>query len=361
MWVDTPAGNAFVPEDLRDEMLDPFPDTEFPSYFARREALREAFAASDAPDLLRSLLFQRDCQAFSPRLSGQNSSRLAYVNSPFVAFGAFDSREEFHFADASQYAWTHRSSAPWSKRIVCETHRRLQPGKPWSGKFRERSVWIGKRHGKAPDERSIVLAPAGYVEPKFRQMARFASAARKTHRLAACALIHFQLVSIHPFFDGNGRTARILTPLFLDRYGLLDGVPLFTSEIFLETKREYFRRIASLQLHGESAAWIRFFAYAMSEQLSSHARFVRLIAPIREAAIGVLSEHMSHAAARRFTGEILISPKLTRSRAAAILRRTPAGIDRLFSSLEGRFGFALVADGDDPVFQFRDIYEILAI
>jgi len=57
--------------------------------------------------------------------------------------------------------------------------------------------------------------------------------------LVKMALIHHQFESIHPFYDGNGRTGRIVNVLYLVREGLLSYPILYLSRYIVETKSEY--------------------------------------------------------------------------------------------------------------------------
>ncbi len=61
--------------------------------------------------------------------------------------------------------------------------------------------------------------------------------------LAAAALAHLELVAIHPFFDGNGRTARALARVFIARYGYSLG-GLVSLDAYLDNNRgRYFDAI----------------------------------------------------------------------------------------------------------------------
>jgi len=59
--------------------------------------------------------------------------------------------------------------------------------------------------------------------------------------LIKLAVIHYQFESIHPFYDGNGRTGRIINELYLVMKDLLDSPILYLSKYVLETKSEYYR------------------------------------------------------------------------------------------------------------------------
>jgi Fic family protein len=54
------------------------------------------------------------------------------------------------------------------------------------------------------------------------------------------ALIHHQFESIHPFYDGNGRTGRIINVLYLVKAELLDIPLLYLSNYIVRNKGEYY-------------------------------------------------------------------------------------------------------------------------
>lgn len=58
--------------------------------------------------------------------------------------------------------------------------------------------------------------------------------------LIRMALIHHQFESIHPFYDGNGRTGRIINVLYLVKEGLLHTPVLYLSRAILQTKADYY-------------------------------------------------------------------------------------------------------------------------
>ncbi len=55
------------------------------------------------------------------------------------------------------------------------------------------------------------------------------------------ALIHFQFESIHPFYDGNGRTGRILNILYLVLKEKIQEPILYLSKYIIENKDEYYQ------------------------------------------------------------------------------------------------------------------------
>jgi len=59
--------------------------------------------------------------------------------------------------------------------------------------------------------------------------------------LTKMAVIHYQFESIHPFYDGNGRTGRIINILYLVLQGLLDIPVLYLSRYITQNKADYYK------------------------------------------------------------------------------------------------------------------------
>ncbi|NJB84314.1 Fic family protein [Lewinella marina] len=77
------------------------------------------------------------------------------------------------------------------------------------------------------------------------------------------AVLHFQFESIHPFYDGNGRTGRILNILFLIMNGMIDIPILYLSSHIIQNKPEYYRLLNQVNKTGEWEEWILFMLDAV--------------------------------------------------------------------------------------------------
>ena len=73
--------------------------------------------------------------------------------------------------------------------------------------------------------------------------------------LVKMAILHHQFESIHPFYDGNGRTGRIINILFLIQKKLLDLPVLYLSRYIIRHKNDYYRLLQQVRQTGEWEAW----------------------------------------------------------------------------------------------------------
>jgi Fic family protein len=78
--------------------------------------------------------------------------------------------------------------------------------------------------------------------------------------LVKMAVIHHQFESIHPFYDGNGRTGRIINILYLVQKGLLNIPVLYLSRYIIQRKSEYYRLLQSVR---DADGWEEWILYML--------------------------------------------------------------------------------------------------
>ena len=76
--------------------------------------------------------------------------------------------------------------------------------------------------------------------------------------LIKLAIIHFQFESIHPFYDGNGRTGRIINILYLVAKGLLELPILYLSRFIIQNKTAYYELLQNVRDNNKWEQWILF-------------------------------------------------------------------------------------------------------
>ena len=83
--------------------------------------------------------------------------------------------------------------------------------------------------------------------------------------LIKLAVIHYQFESIHPFYDGNGRTGRIINVLYLVLRELLDSPILYLSGYIISTKSEYYKLLQEVRLEDNWEDWIVYILTGIEE------------------------------------------------------------------------------------------------
>ncbi len=96
--------------------------------------------------------------------------------------------------------------------------------------------------------------------------------------LVKMAIIHHQFETIHPFYDGNGRTGRIINILYLIQKKLLDIPVLYLSRYIIKHKNQYYRLLQSVR---ESNEWEEWILYMLDGIQQTAAESIVLISNIK--------------------------------------------------------------------------------
>lgn len=95
--------------------------------------------------------------------------------------------------------------------------------------------------------------------------------------LICMALIHHQFESIHPFYDGNGRTGRIINVLYLVLIGLIDIPILYLSRYLVKHKDEYYRLLQFVRDTNSWEEWILYMLEAVEQTAKESIHTVQTI------------------------------------------------------------------------------------
>jgi Fic family protein len=141
--------------------------------------------------------------------------------------------------------------------------------------------------------------------------------------LIKMALIHHQFESIHPFYDGNGRTGRIVNVLYLVKEGLLDIPVLYLSRHIVHTKARYYELLQSVR---DADRWEDWVLYMLDAVESTSISAMHTIAAIKEA----LQDYKHRIrAAHRFYSQDLINNLFTHPYTKIEFVQQDLGISRL--------------------------------
>jgi Fic family protein len=110
--------------------------------------------------------------------------------------------------------------------------------------------------------------PPHDVLPMMTELVAWLGKAKAINPVLEAGVAQFQLVHVHPFVDGNGRTARLLSTLCLYRKGY-DFKRLFTiSEYYDRDRAAYYRAIQSVRAGGmDLTGWLEYFAEGLAVQM----------------------------------------------------------------------------------------------
>ncbi|SEM08001.1 Fic family protein [bacterium A37T11] len=109
-----------------------------------------------------------------------------------------------------------------------------------------------------PDDKDAILALMKNLEDYINEV-------DEVSPLIKLAVQHYQFESIHPFYDGNGRTGRIINVLYLILHGLLDSPVLYLSDYIIKHKADYYRLLQEVRTAGQWEEWVLFMLNAVEE------------------------------------------------------------------------------------------------
>jgi len=116
----------------------------------------------------------------------------------------------------------------------------------------------------------IYTPPAALEVPHLmREFVDWINQAKDTSTVLSAGITQFQFVHIHPFVDGNGRTARIFSTLILYRTGY-DFKRLFTiSEYYDKDRPKYYKAIQAVRQNNmDMTVWLEYFVEGLHFQMN---------------------------------------------------------------------------------------------
>jgi Fic family protein len=102
--------------------------------------------------------------------------------------------------------------------------------------------------------------------------------------LIKMAIAHHQFESIHPFYDGNGRTGRIVNVLYLVNKGLLDIPVLYLSSAIVRSKPDYYRLLQAVREEADAPElWQEWVMYLLAAVETTAQQTIRTVTDIKAA------------------------------------------------------------------------------
>ncbi len=156
----------------------------------------------------------------------------------------------------------HRAILRWYERLkkewgigynaILEIQSLIEPNKPWVRKLPGTVI--------ANSRREVLYTPPAWEDVIISLLSNLERWMHTTDDdidpFIKMPVMHYQFESIHPFYDGNGRTGRILNVLYLVMTGKLDFPVLFLSEYINKTRQEYYHLFSITRNEGDYTDFI---------------------------------------------------------------------------------------------------------
>lgn len=181
-----------------------------------------------------------------------------------------DTRELLNYREAFDLVTEHlESGEPVTEALVREIHKRLVRGVRGDtaslGEYRK-----GQNYVVNSVTKQVIYTPPSPAEVPgmMADMTAWLRSEHGVHPVIEAGIAQFQLVHVHPFSDGNGRTSRLLSTLCLYRRGY-DFKRLFTiSEFYDRDRTAFYKAIQDVRGRGlDMTGWLEFFTAGLATQM----------------------------------------------------------------------------------------------
>ncbi len=204
------------------------------------------------------------------RLTLEQSERL-WANEDVPEADPDDARELLNYRQAFNLVSEHLDSGlPITEGLIREIHKRLvesvRGGSANPGEYRKLQNYVVN---SATGEIIYTPPSAHDVPVMMTELVEWLNGEQEIHPVLVGGVAQFQLVHIHPFLDGNGRTSRLLSTLCLYRAGY-DFKRLFTiSEFYDRDRAKFYQAIQSVREKDmDLTGWLEYFVEGLSTQLN---------------------------------------------------------------------------------------------
>jgi cell filamentation protein, protein adenylyltransferase len=182
-----------------------------------------------------------------------------------------DVKELLNYRKAFDFVADYVSSqGPITEGLIREIHKRLvqdvRGNTAQPGQYRTTQNYVANSKTKE----IIYTPPAPYeISAYMGDLVNWLQNEQTIPPVLVAGIAQFQLVHIHPFVDGNGRTARLLSTLSLYRSGY-DFKKLFTiSEYYDRNRQDYYHALQSVRNNDlDMTGWLEYFTVALETQMN---------------------------------------------------------------------------------------------
>ena len=181
-----------------------------------------------------------------------------------------DTKEVNNYVRALSDSLNRVAEEPISNRLLRDAHKTLltrlskdRGANKLPGEFKKDQNMIG---GRTLDSARFIPPPPLESLHCMAELEKYINQEKvsDTQSLIDIALVHYQIETIHPFADGNGRVGRMLISLMTVKSGLLDVPALYLSPVIERNKDEYIDQLYQVSTAGAWEDWLRYFFHVVT-------------------------------------------------------------------------------------------------
>lgn len=181
-----------------------------------------------------------------------------------------DVRELLNYRRAFDFVSKYLDSGEYiTEELILEIHKRLvegvRGGVAAPGKYRNVQNYVVN---SVTGDIIYTPPPPEEVSGMMETLVEWLNSEKETHPVLVSGISQFQLVHVHPFRDGNGRTSRLLSTLCLYRAGY-DFKRLFTiSEYYDRDRAAFYSAIQNVRERDmDMTGWLEYFVEGLATQM----------------------------------------------------------------------------------------------
>ena len=158
---------------------------------------------------------------------------------------------------------------PITEGLIREIHKKLvegvRGGNADPGKYRRIQNYVAN---ESTGEVIYTSPSAAEIPSMMSELVKWLNADLEIHPVLISGIAQFQLIHIHPFLDGNGRTSRLLSTLYLYKSGY-DFKRLFTiSEYYDRDRQTFYKTIQNVRENNlDMTEWLNYFITGLETQM----------------------------------------------------------------------------------------------
>ena len=184
-----------------------------------------------------------------------------------------DKREVANYLKAIDAIPEYADKKKINKQLFLKIHKTITAGtlkdNKNAGSLRKQQVFVGRRVFDGTGFKTVVE----YTPPDTKDVTRLveeflewlnSDKAQKVNPVLLAGIVHYEVARIHPFIDGNGRTARLMAALVLYKRGFDHRRFFAIDDYYDEDRSSYYGALKTVQKSkGDITEWLEYFTYGV--------------------------------------------------------------------------------------------------